>query len=222
LHKRGKTDESAKIFVSLLGAPVADKFTPVLLEWLAGYWSTKKDYKKAKHCAEVMLSKFTEKSSQQIAWAILGRCYLAEKNQPKAEEALEKALNIDVETEYAPEAALRLGEIKLASGKNDQAMKYFDKAAGYKVGADDSGVRAHAYAGLAKASQVKGDMDAASKYYMSVAILYDEETLVSECLYEAVKVFLKQGKSDDADKAVTELSRRYPKSPYIGQLKGQK
>lgn len=221
LHQLGKTGESADLFTSLLGTSVADKLTPVLLEWLSGYWYGKNDFMKARSCARMMLDKFPDKEWQQIGWALTGRSYLAEKNNAKAEEAYAKALSFEIVTGYAPEAALRLGEIKLAAGVNDKAVECFEKAANISTGEETTGVRAHAYAGLAKAAQARDDMATASKYYMSVAILYDEEKLVSECLYEAVRTFAKQGKREDADKALDELLRRYPNSPFIGQLKGQ-
>lgn len=217
LYKTDKMEEAAEIFYSMLETPVAEKLTPDLMEWLSGYWYDKKEYKKAIVSANVLSERFLDKEWQQAGCALKGRALLAAGRVEEAEKAFNSVLAIDTGTDYVPESALRLAEMQLARGSNDAAVDNFTTAA--RLAGDDlPEVRARAYFGLAKAAQTSGDQEGAVKYYMSVAILYDEPGLVAECLYEAAHIFRELGRDDDAIKAERELKERYPQSPYAKRL----
>lgn len=220
LHKLGKTDESADLFQKLISTPVASKFSPELLEWLAGYRYAKKDYDASINSARLLVDSFKDPAWKQIGAIFLGRCSMAKGDAAGAGEMFEKAVNMDVVTPYTAEAALRLGEISLSDGKNEIAIQSFEKAAKLAVNDDAAAIRANAYAGLARASEMKGNLEVAARYFMSVAILYDEEQLVSECLYRAVCIFRKLGRVEDASKTEVELKKRYPGSRFVKVLDG--
>ena len=131
-----------------------------------------------------------------------------------AENAFRKALEVKANTGFAAEAAIRLGDITFKAANFEEAVKNYEKAA--RLAADESmlGVRARAYAGLGRSSKGKGDLENAARYFMSVAILYDDADLASECLYEAADAFAKVGKKDEGSRAVKELLDRYPQSAW--------
>jgi TolA-binding protein len=54
------------------------------------------------------------------------------------------------------------------------------------------------------------DFEEAAKQYMMVAILYDDEELCPEALFQAGLSFEKAGKPEEALEAYRELMRRYP------------
>jgi TolA-binding protein len=76
------------------------------------------------------------------------------------------------------------------------------------------GVRARAYVGLARTAKAVGNLDDAARYYMSVAILYEDNEMVPESLYEAAAIFRKKGDFTASDNAVRELKERYPNSEW--------
>ena len=49
---------------------------------------------------------------------------------------------------------------------------------------------------------------------MSVAVLFDDPSLVPECLREAADAFGQLGRREDHDKALRELLERYPESKW--------
>jgi len=75
------------------------------------------------------------------------------------------------------------------------------------------GLRAHAYAGLARNAELKGDAEGALRYYMSVGILFDDAALVPEALHKAALLLDKLGRVDEARAMRDELKARYPESP---------
>ena len=100
----------------------------------------------------------------------------------------------------------------LATNGFAQARARFEMAAG--MAADDSliAVRVRAYAGIGKALKAQGDREGAVKYFMSVAVLFDDPELVPECLGEAAELFQQLGRAEEGIKARQELAQRYPAS----------
>jgi TolA-binding protein len=56
----------------------------------------------------------------------------------------------------------------------------------------------------------RGDHAEAARAFMTVAVLYDDETLSPEALRRAVAAYRRSQNSLEAEKALEELRRRYP------------
>ena len=214
LREAGKHDESATLFHALLGTDAKARFSPALVEWLAGYWLQKKDFAKAVRTATVLTDEKVPAAWREIGWVLMARAHRQAGRDSESTDAYGKALALNVGTHFTAEAALRLGELALEADRAEKAMEFLDKAA--RLASDDSlaGVRANAYAGLGHAARSLDRHEDAARYFMSVAILYEDEALVSECLYEAAAAFEKQGKKKDALKAIGELRRRHGGSDW--------
>lgn len=214
LQKNGKSEEAAGLFQALLDSPVQDKFSPALLQWLAEYKSEKGEHAESRNAARLLVERSKEPAWQQTGWCLIGRADMALGEKPQAEEAFRKALDVKASTRFGGEAAFQLGDITLAAGKHYDALKFFKQAA--EGAGDDSqlGVRARAYIGMAKASKGLGDLEGASRYFMSVSILYDDSDLVPECLYEAASALKQLGKNEESRKTFKELRERYPDSDW--------
>jgi tetratricopeptide (TPR) repeat protein len=106
-----------------------------------------------------------------------------------------------------------LGELLTESGKYDEASKHLTDAASRAASPDLLALRAHAYAGLARNAELKGDAEGALRYYMSVGILFDDATLVPEALDKAAGLLDKLGRAEEARTMRSELRARYPDSP---------
>ncbi|MFC1496962.1 tetratricopeptide repeat protein [Verrucomicrobiota bacterium] len=215
LRELGKKNEASDLFFSLLSTDVQDKFSPSLLQWLTEYKLGEKEYNNALSAAEVLVKNNSESTWQEIGWFLMGRTYFAKKDLKNAKKAFKKALDANAGTRFAGESALRLGQIMLSDGSSDEAFEYFMRAS--RLASDDSmlDIRAHAYAGLGAAAESKSDLETAAKYFMSVAILFDDAEIVPECLYKASNVLKKAGRKEDARKALEELRERYPKSKWV-------
>lgn len=214
LQKTGKDDEAADLLHGLLASPVRAKFTPPLLEWLAGYDLAKADFAACVRSATLLTETNAPAAAQQSGWSLLGQARLGLGEKAAAGEAFRKCLTFSNSNRAGAEAALALGDLAWGENSASNAMAYYAQAA--SLAADDSllGVRAKAYAGLARGAEASGDTESAARYYMSVAILFDDPVLAPECLFKAAEAFRKLGREDDARKTTGELRERYPQSEW--------
>jgi len=216
-HRAGTTNESAVLLFPLLDTPVKARFKPDLVRWLAEYGIAQAQFDNAIRAAKALEETAPDATWKQTGLGLQGRAAFAKGDKVAAEKAYQAALDTKARTTFAAEAALRLGEIKTAAGQQKEAGEFFATAA--RLATDDTqlAVRARAYVGLARSAKAANDFAAAARYFMSVAVLYDDETIVPECLYEAASAFLLAGNRNESDKAVQELKARYPQSPWTAK-----
>jgi len=213
-YKLGKHDESVSQLQPLLASRQIIKFTPDLLQWMAEYQYDKQRYAEAQTAAEALVGSETNRSKEHVGWSLVGRSRLAQGKLDAAAKAFQEALARESGGAFAAESSLRLGEIRLKQGDNKKAKAFFEQAASQASSEGMLGIRAHAYMGLARSSKALGEADAAARYFMSVAILYDDDALVPESLYEAATLFGELGRSEEKRKTAEELISRYPDSEW--------
>lgn len=212
LQKTAKLEESAALLETLVTSPDKDKLPSDLVKWMTEFSIDRQKYSQALDAAKLLISREKEPEWVQTGWALAGRAYFAQDNLKDAETAFRTALAVKVSTPYAAEAAIRLADILMTTNAFDDARKHYETAA--RLAADESqmAIRARAYAGLGRAAKARKDWDSASRYFMSVAVLYNEADLVSECLFEASEAFTRLGRKEEGLKAAKELLQRYPDS----------
>lgn len=208
----GRDAEAAAKFQPLLENAAREKFSPDKLAWLSEFQFSRKDYKSAKAAAAELLARDISPAWNQTASTLAGRAYtrLCETNSAIA--AFRSAADAPVNTKYAPEAAFELGTLLFASGKNNyaEAVKYLNLAATRASTPELATIRAKAYMALADCAAGQGDSDLAVRYYMAVALLFEDKDLVSESLRKSEKLLRAQGRNDEADAAIEELKQRFP------------
>ncbi len=213
LQQVGRKAEAAGYFQKLLDAPIAEKLGADRLAWLAEFQLEQKQYDAAAQAANTLVGQNADKGWKQTAWTLLGRVHRAKSERDAAMHAFGEALGTGATTAYGAEAALRLGELLTESGKYDEAHKHLNDAAARASSPELLGLRAHAYAGLARNAEIKGDAEGALRYYMSVGILFDDAKLVPEALSKASALLEKLGRAQEAKAMRDELRNRYPNSP---------
>ena len=217
LQQLKRPNEAADIFRSLLDSPVSSKFSPPLLEWLALYYSGRKEYDNAAKAAGLLVQA-PRKAWQQAGFVLQGKALDGSGKTESAAKAYEQGLKIAVTTRYAAEAALRLGEIALANHDAATAADRFKAATAESVAENRQTVQPHAFFGLGRAAEIGGNLADAARYYMSVAILYDDPQLVPEALYRAASAYAALRRKDDCRKTAQELLQRYPKSEWARKV----
>ena len=215
LQKIEKPVESAAMLDPLVAAGKTGDCPPELLEWLALHHLDRSEHKEAAAAAQAALA-MPEGAKRPMLWLALARARRGLQQYAAADEAYDKAMA--GEGRPAIEAALESGDMSLDSRALRQAASAYDKAA--TMATDDRylPLRAAAYAGKAKVLRAEGKYEEAAKHFMSVAILFDDGSLVPTCLLEAERAFRMAGRKDDAAKAAEELKRRYPNSAWVKQL----
>jgi len=213
LQQVGRKPEAAELFQKLLDAPIAEKLGADRLAWLAEFQLEQKQYDAAAKAARTLVAIKADKGWTQTAWTLQGRVFLAKSERDPAAQAFRESLATGASTVYGAEAALRLGELLTDSGKYEEAAQQLNDAATRAASPDMLGLRARAYAGLARNAESKGDSEGALRYYMSVGILFDDATLVPEALNKSALLLDKLGRADEARAMRDELRARYPASP---------
>jgi len=213
LQQVGRKAEAAAFFQKLLDAPIAEKLGVDRLAWLAEFQLEQKQSEAAAQAAKTMIALKPDKGWAQTAWTLLGRIHRSKGERDPAIHAFTEALGTGASTAYGAEAALRLGELLTEAGRFDEADRHLNDAAARAAAPELLGLRAHAYAGLARNAEQKGDETAALRYYMSVGILFDDAVLVPEALHKAAALLDKVGRAKEAAALRDELRTRYPASP---------
>lgn len=218
LQKNGKLDESAELLGPLVLSPLAEKIPASMLSWLAQYQIGKREFAKAVSAAMVLSSRGDSEEWRQSGFCMAGRALAEQGKTEEARGVLEKALAIPGEYDSRPEAAWRLGEIEFGEKDYPRARKHLEEAA--RLASDDRvfGIRMRAYAGIGRILKAEGMKEDAAKYFMSVAVLYDDPGVVPECLFEAGSLFKQMGREQESAKAFKELSERYPDSSWARQM----
>ncbi len=218
LKSKQDFEEAADMFQPLLATEMREDFAPGMLQWLAEYRYSREDYAKSVEPARALVASSRDAGWEQTGWTLIGRCMLRQNSKQAAASAFKRALSKKAVTRFKAEAALRLGDIELDSENHEQAREYYEQAATLAASDEMLGIRANAYAGIAEAWEAQGKLENSSRYYMSVAILYDDSDLVPECLYRAYKNFRQLQKLNSARKAAEDLKTRYPESDYARKL----
>ena len=213
LQQVGRKAEAAALFQKLIDAPIAEKLGLDRLAWLTEFQIEQKQFAAAAQAANVMIALKPDKGWQQTAWTLLGRVHRAKGERDPAIHAFTEALATGASTVFGAESALRLGELLTEAGRFDEAFKNLNDAATRAASPDLLGLRANAYAGLARNAELKGDAEGALRYYMSVGILFDDSALVPEALSKAAALLDKLGRKEEAQAMRVELRTRYPASP---------
>jgi len=218
LQRGGKDKEAAKEFLAIVETPARKNFTPSLLVWLTRHLFAEKQFEAALTAADLLVENGDTPAWKQAGHALRGRCLLQRGAREEAAAAFRAALELEANTRYAAEAALRLGEIALEAGRVEDAIGVLRRAAEAADDEETLDIRAEAYAALGEASTEAGRLQDAARYYMSVAILYDDPALVPACLEGAAEAFGKLGDPAARQKAIDELRERYPESEQAKRL----
>lgn len=208
----GRDNEAAAKFQPLLDNAAREKFSAEKLAWLSEFQFGRKDYKSAQIAAAELLSRNLSPAWNQTAATLAGRAYVNLCETNSAITAFRNAADANVNTKYASEAMLELGTLLFYSSKDNyrEAVKYLELAATRASTPELAAIRAKAYMALAKCSAEIGNADLAVRYYMAVALLFEDKALVSEALRKSADMLRAQGRNDEADAALEELKQRFP------------
>ncbi|MBL7076607.1 MAG: tetratricopeptide repeat protein [Kiritimatiellae bacterium] len=211
LQSQDKDQEAADRFQKLLGTSEGDGLSESLLEWLAQYRLEQKAYAECVQAADQLVLDTRAGKWRQSGWYILGRAYDGQGKRAEAVKAYEQVIAGGGEAPSVAEAALALGDAALAADEAGKAGQYYEQAASHP--GSTISARARAYAGQGRAAQAGGNFDKAARYFMSVAILYNDPVLVPDCLAQAAACLKASGDTDGADRALAERKTRYPDIP---------
>ncbi len=215
LQQDGRENEAATIFQELINDPIRSKFTPQQFAWLSEHQYYGNDFVNAEKTALILVEQTTDPSWKQVAWTLAGRARRARKMTAEAETAFRNAVQIDIKSRYFAESTLRLAEVLLKQGQNEEAEKYFGLAVQRCAAPELQDMRIYAYTGLGHAALAAGRKDDAVRYLMTVCLLYKNEAIIPGILVETIGLLDGMGRSEDAATLRAELNKTYPKSKEV-------
>lgn len=218
LQRQGRHDEAAQTLNGLVEAGGDEvKVPPALLDWLVRWNFAKELYPETERAARQLAVSAPQPAWQQIGWYFAGRSLQAQNRGDEARAAYDQALAKDAATREGVEAALYLGRAAAAAKDWDAAAKGFGLAAERGGTEDLADIRAQSYFGLGQVAAAREKWEDAARYFMSVAVLYDDPELAPESLFRAAECFGHANRPSDGQKALAELKERYPSSPWAAR-----
>lgn len=212
-HSLGHNDEAAALLQPLLEMKDAEALTPNYLRWLAEFRLTRGEWAEAEAAARALANKASATTADKVlAQTLIGRAAQGRGQTATALAAYESALKLSTEkTAYDAEAAVGLGELRLAERDYPKAREAFLLAIDRASMDNPEGrlLRAKSYSGLAascKALQLNAE---ALRANMSLIIFFDDKARVTTAFQEAISLLELEGRKREADALRQELNDRY-------------
>ncbi len=215
LQRLNRLDESADLLQSLLDTPMRDELTPAQLEWLARRRLEQGKTDAAAAAAEALIAGAAKDPARLSAGHfMLGKARLAQGRRLDAAASFARAAEGPEAHPESVGALIALGDLARDEGQSDAAMERYAAAAERASAPELAALKAEALRGLGLANELKKDDEAAVRFYLAVAILYDHPDLTPECLWRAAAGFDRMKQPERRDQQLAELQERYPQSPW--------
>jgi len=177
-----------------------------ILEWLGiGYYNDK-NYGAAEKYLGV-LGKIDNPPVKPDFWFYLGDAAAKQQKFDESENALGKYLQVATDPAGKAKVLLKLGEVKIAAHKPDDAQKIAEQI---MVLQPEGQVNAQARLLAGDVQFERGHFDEASKAFMGVALLYDDPAITPRALQKAATAYQRAGNAAEADKVARQLREKYP------------
>jgi len=191
---------------------------PSLMEWLVRQNLEKKNGEKAVQAAKAMVEGNHDDSWSQIAYFLLGQAQTLNGDAASSITAYTTAFELPAQTPEGVQSGLELGALLLEKGTPTQAAEVLSKVVEKSREDGQLPQRAKATFLLGRAAELDGDMKSAARYFMSVAILYDDPELSPESLHRAAAAYAELGGDKEKRSALKELAERYPDSSWAKEV----
>ena len=214
LQKQNKMTESAEFLQILAEKQGARILDPALLDWLVRHRWEEKAYERALPAARRLTAVDVEEKWRQMGWGLLGLTLEKLGKDKEAAMAYLKGLEMGSRTEEVVHGALFVGHYHFKEKQYDAAIKDYESTAAIASEVGMLEVQVKAYYGLGIVGEATENWEDASRYFMSVAVLFDDPMLSPESLYRAASAFEKLGRTKEQNQAIKELAERYPNSEW--------
>jgi len=203
LHDRGAVTREVDGF---LAADAAGTIPAEILEWLGIGYYNEKNYAAAEKYLGV-LGKIDNPPVKPDFWFYLGDAAAKQQKFDESETALGKYLQVATDPAGKAKVLLKLGEVKIAAHKPDDAQKIAEQI---MVLQPEGQVNAQARLLAGDVQFERGNFDEASKAFMGVALLYDDPAITPRALHKAATAYQRAGNTAEADKVARQLREKYP------------
>jgi len=185
--------------------------------WLGRYYSNNKRFNDALRIIDVAPVKGAETEKGKELVYIKAEAYRSLGDPEKAIEHYNTILSGERGNVFSGAAHIGKGICLMAKKEFDSARAEFDIA--IVENTDDNTITMRARFETAAIESVSGNFEEASKLYMLVAILYEDDNYCPKALFRAGENFQAIGKTQEAKKAYEELVVQYSKDPLADRAR---
>lgn len=200
-----RLDLAAEAYLRILDEFPLHKLEPEIYFWMAEYYSGQGDLPSMKKVLEDF-EDHPNFSERKIEWTY----YSAELSrlQGDYEGAQEKyRICIDSRELFIGESWMGLGKCSRQQQDYAAAVNYFNQA--LRSAADNNRLAAQSRMEIGNTLMQQEKFAEAAKAYLAVGILYEDDAIVPQALFDAAQAFKKSGNTERADQILTELKDRY-------------
>ncbi|WFB35054.1 tetratricopeptide repeat protein [Kiritimatiellota bacterium B12222] len=213
--KSDQPQKALQAFLPLLGAPAESELSDPLLLWLSSVANTEADVKAQEKIAMAMTHKNRKPVTREWGYYELAKVYTEKGNAQKAIDAWTLGLAFVSSSEEAAEAQLALADLYFAQQNYPEAISAYGKASALASQLELGKLQALGMMGQGNVHAAQEKWSDAARYYMSVAVLYDDPELSPQALQQAANAFRQAGELEKAAAADAERLKRYPVVPAI-------
>lgn len=213
LRARGADDEALKLFSAVLATKTAERLPPETLAWVAERSldgrPTAESVDIAARFAETLVKRNADPTWNQIGGWLVGSAAAAKGETDAACRAWRTALAEKARTDAGARSALALGTAAVDAGRSDEAETLLADAIERAGAPSGAPVRLRAYAALAANAEKRKDSDAALRYHLLLATLFDDPERSPAALSAAAAILRSKNRVKDAEELEAERARRY-------------
>jgi len=212
-----RDSEAMSMFESIMTKFENNDLTASVIIWMA------ENYLRNKHFNEITsilkkvdLDNSTQSEKAAIAF-LKAEALTGNEKYSQAIKEYESSLSLESDGHYSSLAKLKGALCLKYIKKYDQAISEFTEI--IDENPDNHTILVQARFALAQIEELKNNFDSAIKYYMLVAVLYEDKELSPEALFSAGHLFERQGKIKEAIKVYKDLINKYNQSTLVNQAK---
>lgn len=176
-------------------------------QWLAAKSLESGNPERAEHFLSILLDGRAGDAASPEIFLQLAQSRIQQGKFDEAKEPANRYLELVREPASRARGLMAQAEAWLGARQFDEAARLAEDA---QVLQPEGRINAEARILAGRIHAARGDHAEAARAFMTVAVLYDDETLSPEALRRAVAAYRRSQNSLEADKALEELRRRYP------------
>lgn len=177
-------------------------------QWLAAKFLEKGNQAEGEKYLQIVLDGQAGNAATPELYLQLAQSRILQKKFAAAQGPITKYLEIVKDPTPRAKGFMIKAEALIGEGKLDEAQKFIEDAQQLQP---EGRLNAEARLLSGKLHVKRGNHAEAAKVFMTIAVLYDDETLTPEALRLAAESYRRANNPTEAEKALEELRRRYPK-----------
>ncbi|MGA0334291.1 MAG: tetratricopeptide repeat protein [Kiritimatiellia bacterium] len=212
--RSGESARALEVFLPLLGTGASESLSDELLLWLGTAAETEGNLAQQKTIAQSMIQQNRRAATRELGFYALAGVERKQGNAEAGIQALQKGLAFQSESVEAVSAHLDLADLLLTDGEFKESFHHYSEAARMASSLELGQLQARGIMGNGRVRMAEKKWPEAAKYFMSVAVLFEDPELSPEALRMAEKAFRLAGQTEHADAALQEFQKRYPEQSF--------